>query len=64
MWLRRKNLKNAAKTHGENMGFETTDAKIGNFVLHDNENFRPQKLNITRARRTIRATDKSGITRF
>ena len=35
-----------AKTLDENMGFKTTFAKSSYIVLHDNESFRPQKLNI------------------
>ena len=38
-------LKNVAKTHSENMGFKTTFTKSNDIVLHDNERFRPQKLN-------------------
>ena len=38
--------KNVPQTPGENMGFKTTFAKISDIVLHDNEIFRPQKLNI------------------
>ena len=34
------------KTRGENMGFETTSAKSRNIVVHDNESYRPQKLNV------------------
>ena len=39
-------MKNVGKTRGENMGFKTTFAKSSYIVLHDNESFRPQKLNI------------------
>ena len=60
MWVREKETTNfvkkkvavavkyqiAAKTHGEIMGFEPTSAKSSDIVLHDNESFRPQKLNI------------------
>ena len=38
--------KKAAKTRSEIMGFEPTSAKSSDIVLHDNESFRPQKLNI------------------
>ena len=34
------------KKCGEIMGFKTTSAKSKDIVLHDNEIFRPQKLNI------------------
>ena len=44
MWL--WGQKNVTETHGEIMGFETTSAKSGNIFLFDNENSRPQKLNI------------------
>ena len=39
-------LKNAAKTCGKIMGFETTSAKSSDFVAHDNESSIPQELNI------------------
>ena len=39
------NKKNVTKMRCENMGFETTSAKISKIVLHDNESSRPQKLN-------------------
>ena len=39
-------MKNVAKTRCENMGFKKTFAKSSDIVLHDNESFRPQKLNI------------------
>ena len=36
----------AAKMGSENMGFETTSGKSSDIVIHNNESFRPQKLNM------------------
>ena len=38
-------IKNAARTRGENIGVKTTSAKSSEIVLHNNESFRPQKQN-------------------
>jgi len=46
MWPCRRTKKIVAKTCGEIMGFEITSAKSKDIVFHDNEIFRPQKLNI------------------
>ena len=39
-------IKNAAKTRGEIMGFETTSVKSRGIVFHHNGSFKPQELNI------------------
>ena len=38
--------KNVSKTRGDNIGLKTTFTKSSNIFLHDNESFRPKKLNI------------------
>ena len=38
--------KNVAKIRGEIMDFETTSVQSSDNVLHENESFRPQELNI------------------
>ena len=38
--------KNARELHHKIMGFETKVAVSSNMFLHDNDNFRPQKLNM------------------